>query len=139
MAKTNYRTASGGQSSPARSYEQDNNSNVSSNTAHRYLLAVRDIVNESVEKRIKDGQDIAKVYDAEITDMRTAEVTVGSVTANDNVYSVVNTVPTHIRVRYNEDDYVDISNDTAKILSINDKWCKICTYDGVQFYVLHRL
>ena len=29
--------------------------------------------------------------------------------------------------------------DTVKVLDVNDKWCKICTYDEVQFYVLHRL
>lgn len=139
MAKNNYEVAHGDYSSPVQSYESDNHSDVSSGTAQRYLLAVRDIVNECVEKRIKDGQDIAKVYNAEIVQMRTAEVNIGSVDLDDNTYSVQNTVPVHIRVRYNEDDYADISNGTVRILSPTDKWCKICTYDGVQFYVLHKI
>lgn len=139
MAEKNYEIAHGDYSSPAQSYESDNNNGVSSDTAQRYLLAVRDIVNECIERRITDGQDIAKVYNAEITQMRTAALDIGSVTVGDDIYSVTNTVPTHITVRYNEDDYTDISNETVQLLSPNDKWCKICTYDGVQFYVLHKL
>ena len=139
MTKNNYETAHGNHSSPVQSYESDNSSNVSSGTAQRYLLAVRDIVNECVERRIKDGQDIAKTYNAEITKMRTTEVEVGAVTVGDNTYTVVNNVPTAITVRYNDDDYADISNDTVKILSSNDRWCKICTYDGIQFYVIHKI
>lgn len=54
-------------------------------------------------------------------------------------YSVTRSAPNTIKVRYNEDDYVEISNETVRVLDVDDKWCKICTYDGVQFYVLHRM
>ena len=114
-------------------------SEVSSDTAQRYVSAIREIADERIETRIRDGQDIAKVYNAEITNKSTTSVNIGSVTINGKSYDVTSTVVTSITARYNENDYVDISNDTVKVLDVNDGWCKICTYDGVQFYVLHRL
>ncbi len=106
------------------------------------LNAFRDMIDERIESRIKDGQDIAKVYDAEIIESEKVinpDNIVSSITVGDKDYDIKIPVVTSIKVRYNEDDYVDISNGTVKVLDVNDKWCKICTYDGVQFYVLHRL
>ena len=138
MKSNNYEIAQGEYISPMQTYKS-NSSNVSPDAAQRYLLSIRNIVDDCIDKRIRNGQDIAKVYNAEITHMNTGDTVIGSVTVDNNTYPVIKTVPTYISVRYNEDDYVDISNDTVKMLSVNDKWCKICTYDGVQFYVLHRL
>ena len=142
MAKHKYEIARGDYSLPAQSYESGTVSDkgrVSPDTAQRYLFAIRNIVDECVNKRVADGQDILKAYNAEIVSMNTVPAEVGSVTVGEETYSVTRAVPTYIRVRYNDDDYTDISSATVGILSPADKWCKICTYDGVQFYVLHKL
>lgn len=145
MAKNNYEIERGDYSSPAHSYETDSKNDVSSDTAQRYLLAVRDIVNDCIEKRIKDGQDIARIYTAEVISRSTTDIEVGKVTVGSTQYSVTKTVPSSITVRYNENDYTTISNDTVQILDADiisnnkKKFIKICTYDGVQFYVLHKM
>lgn len=140
MTKYNYLTA-GDYVSPASSNIKTNNSNasVSDDTASNYLLTIRNLIDERIEKRIKEGYDIAQVYTAEIINKTLENVVIGNVPINEINYSVTADKLKSIRVRYNEDDYADISNETVKILSEDDKWIKICTYDGVNFYVLHTL
>lgn len=140
MAKYNYLTA-GDYSSPASSEIEVNNSNasVSDDTASNYLLTIRSLIDGRIEKRIKEGHDIAQTYTAEIVSKTLESIVIGNVFINETNYSVTADKLKSIRVRYNEDDYTDISNETVKILSENDKWIKICTYDGVNFYVIHTL
>lgn len=140
MAKNKY-TIAGDYSSPTPYETETTNpdAEVSDDIAANYLLLMRNIIDERIEKRIKDGQDIAQVYTAEITSKTTANAVIGSVTVGDSTYNVTADKVTAITAKYNEDDYVDISNDTVQILNPNDKWIKICTYDGVNFHVLHKM
>lgn len=139
MAKNKY-TIAGDYSSPTpydtEQYQDEENS-LSAEAINYLLLVMRNIIDERIEKRIKGGQDIAQVYTAEITSKTTADTVVGNVTVGDKDYNVTTEKITAVTVRYNEDDYADISNDTVQILNPNDRWIKICTYDGVNFYVLH--
>ena len=54
-------------------------------------------------------------------------------------------VVSSITVKYDKDFEVTISNTSVQQIPIDylsstrKKWVKICTYDGVQFYVLHTL
>lgn len=150
MAKNKHEIARGDYSSrinpkaPQQEHSSGNNE-ASSDTALRYVTVMREIIDESIETRIRDGQDIAKVYNAEITNkVINSDNVVSSITVGDVSYDIKIPVVTSITVRYNDEDYVEISNETVQVLdnkelSDNNRWCKICTYDEVQFYVLHRL
>lgn len=141
MAKNKY-TIAGDYSSPApydEEQHQDEENSLSAEAINYLLLVMRNIIDERIEKRIKDGQDIAQVYTAEITSKTTANAVIGNTTVGDKDYNVTADKVTAITAKYNEDDYVDISNDTVQILNPNDRWIKICTYDGVNFYVLHKM
>lgn len=140
MAKNNY-TIVGDYSSPTKYETESNNFNtvISEETAMNFLLMMHSIIDEQIEKRIKDGQDIARVYTAEITGKTVTSVVIGSVVIGNSTYNTTTDRLTAITVRYNDEDYVDISNDSVQILSADDRWIKICTYDGVNFFVLHKM
>lgn len=141
MKKNNYMIA-GDYSSPApygaEQYQNEENS-LSAEAINYLLLVMRNIMDERIEKRIKDGQDIAQVYTAEITSKTTENAVIGNVTVDGSSYNVTADKVIAITVKYNENDYVSISNDTVQLLSPSDRWVKICTYDGVNFYVLHKM
>ena len=114
---------------------------------------VLEIAESRIEQRLRDGQDIAKVYTAEIVNSKVSEIDLGTVTVNQVtsvnkngkvmekavVYPVKQKQIVSAKFRYNEDDYITISNDSVRILTENDKYAKICTYDNVHFYILHRI
>lgn len=69
MAKNKYEIARGNVSPPPYNFNDNNTSSqesVSTETAQRFIEDMRDIIDERIEKRIIDGQDIAQVYTAEI-------------------------------------------------------------------------
>ena len=141
LAKKNFGTMGGAYVPPEYNTDEED----MSDGIMFMLNAVRDVIDNRIESRIRDGQDIAKVYNAEILEkVVNPDNVVSSITIGSSTYDIKIPVVTSITVRYNDEDYVEISNETVqvldnKVLSNSNKWCKICTYDGVQFYVLHRL
>ena len=115
-----------------------------------------EIVDDRIYKRLSQ-QDIIKVYDAEITNYTTTtksvsyNVTEGTSNVTEGTSTTVvahNTsieVVSSITVKYDKDFSVVISNSSVQQIPVDylsgstRKWVKICTYDGVQFYVLHTL
>lgn len=108
-----------------------------------------EIVDDRIYKRLSQ-QDIIKVYDAEITNYNTTTKTKSySVTEGTSTTVVAHNtsieVVSSITVRYDNDFEVVISNTSVQQIPIDylsgtrRKWVKVCTYDGVQFYVLHTL
>lgn len=114
--------------SPVPPYEET--SKLSDEVVSVYLNQLVGIIDERIEKRLKNNEDIALCYTAEITSRQYTEVD-----DNGNKTKVLS----GITVRYNDSDYADIFNESVSILSDSSKWIKICTYDGVNFYVLHRI
>jgi hypothetical protein len=108
-----------------------------------------EIVDARIHKRLSQ-QDIIKVYDAEIVDYSTTDKSKtysvkegGGTTAISHIVSIE--VVSSITVKYDKDFSVGISNSSVQQIPVDylsgtrKKWVKICTYDGVQFYVLHTL
>lgn len=140
----NYKeTTVGGVLSPSVSSQENGrinpNAEIPADVTTNFLMLMRNIIDERIEKRIKDGQDIARIYTAEIVSKTSETIVVGEVTISGKTYDVTEDIPSSIDVVYNENDSVTISNDTVQILRSGDKWIKICTYDGVNFYVLHKM
>lgn len=114
-----------------------------------FTRVITDIIDDRIRKRLLQ-EDMIKVYDAEIIDYITTtksvsynvtEGTSTTVVAHNTSIEVVSS----ITVRYDNDFEVVISNTSVQQIPIDylsgtrRKWVKICTYDGVQFYVLHTL
>lgn len=115
---------------------------VSEATAANYLLFIRSLIDERIEKRIREGQDIARVYTAKIIASTIEDgFVIGKTTVGNSTYSVSDAKYSSITVEYNGDSIVTITNDTIKTLNTrsSNKYIKICTYDGVNFYVLHTM
>lgn len=147
MAKNKYEIARGNYAAPPspstkeekRSYVSKS-SEISAETAQRFLNSMRDIMDERINRRIRTGQDIPKVYTARITVMDTENEEAGKVSIDDTEIPVYRTVPVSVKAEYNDTDEVEIKNNSVRILpDVNVQWCKICTYDGVEFFVLHRI
>lgn len=108
-----------------------------------------EIVDDRIYKRLSQ-QDIIKVYDAEITNYNTTTKTKSySVTEGTSTTAIAHKTSiekvSSITVKYDKDFSVVISNSSVQQIPVDylsgstRKWVKICTYDGVQFYVLHTL
>lgn len=108
-----------------------------------------EIVDDRIYKRLSQ-QDIIKVYDAEIVNYSTIDKSKtysvkedSSTTAISHIVSIEKV--SSITVKYDKDFSVVISNSSVQQIPVDylsgsiKKWVKICTYDGVQFYVLHTL
>lgn len=116
-----------------------------------FTRVITDIIDDRIRKRLLQ-EDMIKVYDAEIIDYITTTKSVSyNVTevASNSTATVTHNTPievvSSITVKYDNDFEVVISNTSVQQIPIDylsgtrRKWVKICTYDGVQFYVLHTL
>lgn len=104
-----------------------------------------DIIDDRIRKRLSQ-EDIPKVYNAKISNLKTTTKTVSrSVTEGSDTTTITHkyntTEVSSVTVLYDDKFSVTISNNSVKQLPTNalDKWVKICTYDDVQFYVLHMV
>lgn len=114
-----------------------------------FVRLITDIIDDRIHKRLSQ-EDIIKVYNAEITNYSTTTNSVSyNVTEGTSDTAIKHTtsmeVVSSITVKYDKDFEVTISNTSVQQIPIDylsstrKKWVKICTYDGVQFYVLHTL
>lgn len=114
-----------------------------------FVRLITDIIDDRIHKRLSQ-EDIIKVYNAEITNYSTTTNSVSyNVTEGTSDTVIKHTtsmeVVSSITVKYDKDFEVTISNTSVQQIPIDylsstrKKWVKICTYDGVQFYVLHTL
>jgi hypothetical protein len=116
-----------------------------------FTRVITDIIDDRIRKRLLQ-EDMIKVYDAEIIDYITTTKSVSyNVTevASNSTATVTHNTPievvSSITVKYDNDFEEVISNTSVQQIPIDylngtrKKWVKICTYDGVQFYVLHTL
>ena len=115
----------------------------------RFIQTLANIIDDRIHKRLSQ-EDIIKVYNAEITNYSTTTNSVSyNVTEGTSDTAIKHTttieVVSSITVKYDKDFEVTISNTSVQQIPIDylsstrKKWVKICTYDGVQFYVLHTL
>lgn len=124
---------------------------LSTKVVAEFTRVITDIIDDRIRKRLLQ-EDMIKVYDAEIIDYTTTTKSVSynvtEVTSNSTATVTHNTpieVVSSITVKYDNDFEVVISNTSVQQIPIDylsgtrRKWVKICTYDGVQFYVLHTL
>lgn len=122
---------------------------LSTKVVAEFTRVITDIIDDRIRKRLSQ-EDMIKVYDAEIINYTTTtksvsynvtEGTSTTVVAHNTSIEVVSS----IIVRYDNDFEVVISNTSVQQIPIDylsgtrRKWVKVCTYDGVQFYVLHTL
>ena len=122
---------------------------LSTKVVAEFTRVITDIIDDRIRKRLLQ-EDMIKVYDAEIINYTTTtksvsynvtEGTSTTVVAHNTSIEVVSS----ITVRYDNDFEEVISNTSVQQIPIDylngtrKKWVKICTYDGVQFYVLHTL
>lgn len=142
-------------------FSQDNldtssQGDVSEVVSSRFIQTLANIIDDRIHKRISQ-EDIIKVYNAEIINYSTTinsvsyDVTEGTYDVTEGTSDTVikHTTPievvSSITVKYDKDFEVVISNTSVQQIPIDylkgtrNKWVKICTYDGVQFYVLHTL
>ena len=122
---------------------------LSNKVVAEFTRVMTDIIDDRIRKRLSQ-EDVIKVYNAEIIDFSTTEkmvtynVTEGTTTTSISHSFTVEEISS-ITVTYDNDFSVVISNSSVKqipieyLSGIRKKWVKICTYDGVQFYVLHTL
>lgn len=122
---------------------------LSTKVVAEFTRVITDIIDDRIHKRLSQ-EDIIKVYNAEITNYSTTinsvsyDVTEGT---SDTVIKHTTSIEvvSSITVKYDKDFEVVISNTSVQQIPIDylkgtrNKWVKICTYDGVQFYVLHTL
>ena len=128
---------------------------LSTKVVAEFTRVITNIIDDRIRKRLSQ-EDMIKVYDAEIIDYTTitksvsynvTEVTSSSIGTSTAI--VTHTTPievvSSITVKYDNDFEVVISNTSVQQIPVDylsgstRKWVKICTYDGVQFYVLHTL
>lgn len=122
---------------------------LSTKVVAEFTRVITDIIDDRIRKRLLQ-EDMIKVYDAEIINYTTitksvsynvTEGTSTTVVAHNTSIEVVSS----ITVRYDNDFEVVILNTSVQQIPVDylsgstRKWVKICTYDGVQFYVLHTL
>ena len=122
---------------------------LSTKVVAEFARVITDIIDDRIRKRLLQ-EDMIKVYDAEIIDYTTitksvsynvTEGTSTTVVAHNTSIEVVSS----ITVRYDNDFEVVILNTSVQQIPVDylsgstRKWVKVCTYDGVQFYVLHTL
>lgn len=122
---------------------------LSTKVVAEFTRVITDIIDDRICKRLLQ-EDMIKVYDAEIINYTTTtksvsynvtEGTSTTVVAHNTSIEVVSS----ITVRYDNDFEVVILNTSVQQIPVDylsgstRKWVKICTYDGVQFYVLHTL
>lgn len=135
-------------------FNQDNldtssQGDVSEVVSSRFIQTLANIIDDRIHKRLSQ-EDIIKVYNAEITNYSTTTNSVSyNVTEGTSDTVIKHTtsmeVVSSITVKYDKDFEVTISNTSVQQIPIDylsstrKKWVKICTYDGVQFYVLHTL
>lgn len=135
-------------------FNQDNldtssQGDVSEVVSSRFIQTLANIIDDRIHKRLSQ-EDIIKVYNAEITNYSTTTNSVSyNVTEGTSDTAIKHTttieVVSSITVKYDKDFEVTISNTSVQQIPIDylsstrKKWVKICTYDGVQFYVLHTL
>lgn len=114
-----------------------------------FARVIKDIIDDRIRKRLLQ-EDMIKVYDAEIINYSTTTNSVSYNVTEGTSDTVINhttsiEVVASITVKYDMDFEVIISNTSVQQIPIDylsgtrKKWVKICTYDGVQFYVLHTL
>lgn len=122
---------------------------LSTKVVAEFTRVITDIIDDRIHKRLSQ-EDIIKVYNAEITNYSTTTNSVSyNVTEGTSDTVIKHTTPievvSSITVKYDKDFEVVISNTSVQQIPIDylkgtrNKWVKICTYDGVQFYVLHTL
>lgn len=122
---------------------------LSTKVVAEFTRVITDIIDDRIRKRLLQ-EDMIKVYDAEIINYTTITKSVSYNVTEGTSTTVVthNTsieVVSSITVRYDNDFEVVISNTSVQQIPIDylsgtrRKWVKVCTYDGVQFYVLHTL
>jgi hypothetical protein len=122
---------------------------LSTKVVAEFSRVMTEIIDDRIRKRLSQ-EDMIKVYDAEIINYTTTTKSVSYTVTEGTSTTVVahNTsieVVSSITVRYDNDFEVVISNTSVQQIPIDylsgtrRKWVKICTYDGVQFYVLHTL
>lgn len=133
---------------------------LSTKVVAEFTRVITDIIDDRIRKRLSQ-EDMIKVYDAEIINYTTTtksvsyDVTETTKSVSYNVTEGTSTtvvahntsieVVSSITVRYDNDFEVVISNTSVQQIPVDylsgstRKWVKICTYDGVQFYVLHTL
>lgn len=122
---------------------------LSTKVVAEFARVITDIIDDRIHKRLSK-EDIIKVYDAEIINYSTTTNSVSyNVTEGTSDTVIKHTtsieVVASITVKYDMDFEVIISNTSVQQIPIGylngtrKKWVKICTYDGVQFYVLHTL
>lgn len=133
---------------------------LSTKVVAEFTRVITDIIDDRIHKRLLQ-EDMIKVYDAEVVEYTTDEIsrsyssqispTIYSINGNvvtgiNNIsQTVTESVVSSITVRYDNDFEVVILNTSVQQIPVDylsgstRKWVKICTYDGVQFYVLHTL
>ena len=122
---------------------------LSTKVVAEFTRVITDIIDDRIHKRLSQ-EDIIKVYNAEIINYSTTINSVSyDVTEGTSDTVIKHTTPievvSSITVKYDKDFEVVISNTSVQQIPIDylkgtrNKWVKICTYDGVQFYVLHTL
>lgn len=128
---------------------------LSTKVVAEFSRVMTEIIDDRIRKRLLQ-EDMIKVYDAEIIDYTTTtksvsynvtEVTSSNIGTSTAV--VTHTTPievaSSITVKYDNDFEETILNTSVQQIPVDylsgtrKKWVKICTYDGVQFYVLHTL
>ena len=104
--------------------EIDESQELSPETVALFTKMLVNMIDERIRIRLEE-QDIIKVHDARIE----------AINKTDD-----GTTITSIEVRYDEKFTVEISNPSLNQFPISEgQWIKICTYDGVQYYLLHAL
>lgn len=133
---------------------------LSSKVVAEFTRVITDIIDDRIHKRLLQ-EDMIKVYDAEVVEYTTDEISrsyssqISPTIYSNNGYvltginnisqTVTESVVSSITVKYDNEFNVVISNTSVKQIPVDylsgtrRKWVKICTYDGVQFYVLHTL
>ena len=122
---------------------------LSTKVVAEFTRVITNIIDDRIRKRLLQ-EDMIKVYDAEIIDYTTTTKSVSyNVTEGTSTTAIIHVVSievvSSITVKYDNEFEEVISNTSVQQIPIDylngtrKKWVKICTYDGVQFYVLHTL
>ena len=110
----------------------------------RFIQNIISIIDDRIEKRFNQ-EDILRAYNAKIISVNITEKASGTVDVSDTTTAktkeVTSSFADSITVEYNDYQYKNISCCFGDMFDSKDigKYVKIGTYDGDNYYILHRL